>query len=332
MIAIPLDPHLLAIDGADQKRALLLAHSILRWSALREHPYLTLCITEGTLEALSDDERLPVYSELVRALSAVGVDYADAYTVAQAVAFFVGNITRFESAIGVSDILFGQPFACDGTCECPSIPKTCAEQKRTLGLAALRQQIGWDGEIRLAHQSAHRLAKIHIHGTIELADLDTEGPQFQVNVDQFVTACSDVNAILSTLNAVNVWREIETTDGKLFAIRIAAEQIRGNSAVSRVEIGGSFIDSVTAFNFDQDAGKASRLLSACAEVAVGMKLNQIHAIRTSKTGNARQLRRGAAKAWRKDIDHDFHLHYWELADGSIRLASVAAHSDSSIRW
>jgi hypothetical protein len=332
MISIPLDPHLLAIDGADQQRALLLTESILRWSALRDHPYLTLCITDRTLEALSDDGKLPVYTELIRALSAVGVDYADAYTVAQAVAFFVGNITLFESAIGISDILFGQPFTWADTCECPAIPKTCAERKRMLGLAALRQQLGWDGQIRLAQQSVHRTAQVHIHGTIELAELAAEPPPFPVNVDQLVTACSDVEAILATLNAVNVWQEINTADGMLFAIRVAAEQIRGNSAVSQVQIGGNFIDSATSFHFDQDTGKASRLLSACAEVAVGCKLNQVHAIRTSKTGNAKQLRRGTAKAWRKDIDHDFHLHYWQLESGLIRLASVAAHSDFSIRW
>jgi hypothetical protein len=32
------------------------------------------------------------------------------------------------------------------------------------------------------------------------------------------------------------------------------------------------------------------------------------------------------KAWRRDIDSKYRLHYWECADGTIEFASVGAHN------
>jgi hypothetical protein len=40
--------------------------------------------------------------------------------------------------------------------------------------------------------------------------------------------------------------------------------------------------------------------------------------------------RGRDKAQRRDIDYEFHLHYWECANGTIELASVVHHNDFSI--
>src|SRR5580698_3390044 len=100
MIAISLDPHLLVIDPTDADRAQLVADSVLSWSTLRGHPQLTLCITQKTLEALIEDDRLPVYSEVIRALASLKVEYADAYTVAQTMMFFVTNASELESVLG----------------------------------------------------------------------------------------------------------------------------------------------------------------------------------------------------------------------------------------
>jgi hypothetical protein len=40
--------------------------------------------------------------------------------------------------------------------------------------------------------------------------------------------------------------------------------------------------------------------------------------------------RGSDKAQRRDIDYEFHLHYWEIANDVIELASVVHHNDFSI--
>jgi hypothetical protein len=333
MIAISLDPHLLVIDPTDADRAQLVADSVLSWSTLRGHPQLTLCITQKTLEALIEDDRLPVYSEVIRALASLKVEYADAYTVAQTMMFFVTNASELESVLGISDVLFAEGFSWADACQCKTIPSTCAEAKRVLGILALRQQLGPDIEIRLAQASPKGGASLRIRGTIELAEMREPKAEFPVDVDQLILACASAETLLRSLDSLKIWIEAETDDDLALAIKAAAERLRQSAAtIKRVEIGDNFTASVKSLHFDRDNGKASRLLDACAEVTTDSKLRQTHAIRTSKGGNAPQIRNGGAKAWRKDIDHDFHLHYWELEDGGIRLASVVPHSDFSIPW
>jgi hypothetical protein len=43
--------------------------------------------------------------------------------------------------------------------------------------------------------------------------------------------------------------------------------------------------------------------------------------------NEPQLTRGGDTAWRRDIDRDLHLHYWELEAGGVELASVVDHNN-----
>ena len=66
------------------------------------------------------------------------------------------------------------------------------------------------------------------------------------------------------------------------------------------------------------------------ETIRGQNLPGVHALRTSPGGNATQRLRGTDKAQRRDIDQEFHLHYWECANGTIELASVVHHNDFSI--
>ena len=60
-----------------------------------------------------------------------------------------------------------------------------------------------------------------------------------------------------------------------------------------------------------------------------MNNNATHWIRTSTGGNASQLKRGNDAAWRRDIDHEYHLHYWITIDG-FEFSVVVHHNDFSI--
>lgn len=74
---------------------------------------------------------------------------------------------------------------------------------------------------------------------------------------------------------------------------------------------------------------ASKILRSIIETIKGQNLSAVHALRTGSGGNDPQRVRDSdkAKAQRRDIDREFHLHYWELADGTVELASVVYHND-----
>ena len=55
-------------------------------------------------------------------------------------------------------------------------------------------------------------------------------------------------------------------------------------------------------------------LRAAADAIDRQKMSAVHALRTGEGGdNPQRLReRDSAKAWRRDVDHEYHLHYWDI--------------------
>lgn len=82
-----------------------------------------------------------------------------------------------------------------------------------------------------------------------------------------------------------------------------------------------------------DESLAKSVLRAIVETLDGSNMRDAHALRTSSAGNAPQRTRArdGATAWRRDIDPDYHLHYWKLKGGIVELASVSyPHDDFEI--
>ena len=74
------------------------------------------------------------------------------------------------------------------------------------------------------------------------------------------------------------------------------------------------------------------LLSAISETILNINMRDTHWLRRGAGGNEQQLYRNSdnAKAWRRDIDHEFHLHYWATSDHHIEFASIVVHNNMSI--
>ena len=55
-----------------------------------------------------------------------------------------------------------------------------------------------------------------------------------------------------------------------------------------------------------------------------------HALRSGAGGGNRQRMRGKDSAWRRDVDYEYHLHYWECEAGNVELANLVVHNEFSI--
>ena len=95
-------------------------------------------------------------------------------------------------------------------------------------------------------------------------------------------------------------------------------------------VGAEFRERVQTCCRDQSATLPERILRSIVETVVDENTTDVHALRIGKGGNCPQKMRGNDKAQRRDIDREFHLHYWERSDGKIELASVVYHNDFEI--
>ena len=72
------------------------------------------------------------------------------------------------------------------------------------------------------------------------------------------------------------------------------------------------------------------MLRAIVETLERTQMTDTHALRTGLGGGDPARMRGDDRAMRRDIDRQYHLHYWQCADGTVELASVVVHNDFSI--
>lgn len=101
---------------------------------------------------------------------------------------------------------------------------------------------------------------------------------------------------------------------------------RGNNPSNPISarVGPNFLSSLYSSGVLQNS--ATELFRAIGDTVDKQALSSIHALRKNGSGASEQVCRGQDTAWRRDIDYEYHLHYWSCSDGSVELADVVPHN------
>jgi len=142
----------------------------------------------------------------------------------------------------------------------------------------------------------------------------------------------DVDSTLTDLSIIDLWGT-QRGYADCIALQAARETVKPSDTYlrlrSRLRFGADFLSSAQVLGFLHDPKKVGRLLRAGADLLLDRNLGSSHWLRTGIGGNDPQRKRGVWYAWRHDIDHEFHLHYWR--DGpQVELANLVTHNDFSI--
>ncbi len=178
-------------------------------------------------------------------------------------------------------------------------------------------------------------AQVHIleHERDDIPTLPSP-PEF---FDGDVLVCDDFRGLVECLDETAILTSASDHFGIELAIRLGLfkyaiaqgeEPEWGEAAFPT--IGAKFQGTCQQCCANQGASLPGRILRSIIKTIRGQNLSAVHALRTGSGGNDPQRMRGSDKAQRRDIDQEFHLHYWDCSDGTIELAKVAYHNDFSI--
>ena len=95
-------------------------------------------------------------------------------------------------------------------------------------------------------------------------------------------------------------------------------------------IGSKFRASCQQVCSAQATALPDTILRTIVKIVYKLNPQETHALRTGSGPNNPQQRRGSDKAFRRNVDRSFRLHYWEGEQGAIELASVNYHNDFDI--
>ena len=152
-----------------------------------------------------------------------------------------------------------------------------------------------------------------------------------------VLVCDDFKGLIQYLDEAAILTSASDDSGIALAIRVALfkHSISQNEDLDWEDVptpivGSAFRTTCHGCCVDQSDSLPVRVLRSIVETIRNQNLSGVHALRSGLGGNSPQHMRGNDKAQRRDIDREFHLHYWACANGEIELASVVYHNDFSI--
>lgn len=317
--------------------------TLLDWRKLLDEPWVAIYMSERASEALFDDGLFPLRDHLKRLFAANGIVEYDVNTVAQVVSRLLHLTPSFETYFSIRDVLAEQL-----TTE-PDILRLCSGTKMQSDLARcvvliaiLRkhcQEPVSDHSLILRRAPGRTVrvrALIHVLEH-ERTDLGTQ-PAPPEYFEGDVLVCDDFRGLVECLDEATILLKAADDVGIETAIRIHVYKSRlaGGMApdwddVPDCRIGHAFLTSFKDLHPTMQL--SARVLRALVETLEQTNTAATHALRTGRGGGdpERVRRSDQAKAWRRDIDREHHLHYWACEDGLVEMASVSfPHDDFTI--
>lgn len=137
--------------------------------------------------------------------------------------------------------------------------------------------------------------------------------------------CTGINSYAEFANSCDadtVWQNATSVDDLKLAIRIA---LPTDSRDLPWSLGSRFLEAIQSQHL-QTPTHSSPIIRACIEVILKLNLRDTHVLRVGSGPKDEQKKRGPDTAWRRDINRDMHLHYWETLSGpELAWVTVTHH-------
>lgn len=173
--------------------------------------------------------------------------------------------------------------------------------------------------------------------TVDAEVLDAEG----VGRGNFTFPLQVIGTFPLISSRVELWATLEPGEICLWAMqeqRVDLLVVSINEAVYRQSpdagswsMHAEFAETLWQLGGARSLGVARAIVRSCVETILGQSMAATHHLRRGLGANEPQRvrARDRAGAWRRDVDHELHLHYWDTPHGP-ELAAVVVHADMSI--
>lgn len=310
---------------------------ILVLKELRESAWSRLFISEITCDLLWKANRYPLQNDLHAAITTFGsTETIQARDVVEVVNGLLQKLPTVEHYLGITAVLVDD-FTTSPEMDLSDRPRPLRDGFTNLlvfcALVGDLKSQPEEEQISLARGIKQAAGKVSVRAKIS----DVEG-ETTLSLPYIADSCCWLCQCWDDLHACLDTEELWMSEPiGAFQRQAVATHVSRQSNAGEGDVGGppnwwfgkDFLTSAKALGFLHEPVKTKVILRACAETILQTNLRATHALRTGWDGNDPQRMRGRDKAWRRDIDKEFHLHYWETPSG-IEFASVVVHNDFTI--
>ena len=286
----------------------------------------------------------PLRPQLRELLARAQVFEYDANTVAVLAETLLGRSAKIEDALGIDDVLVDdltiKPdiFAGHAPVTLREEAERCAVVVSIVTQYCNESLIHGHAIVIRAHDFG---AAVRVRGVLQDVEHyrnDLSGlPMAPEYFEGSALVCSSFHRLLMSLDEVAVLRAATAEDNVRAAINLALYKQHVTLGRPRdwqdlpdFLIGHEFFASLEAHHVMSGTALAEKVIRAVIETICHENLAATHWLRKGKGGSDAQRMRGKDAAWRRDIDYEYHLHYWECEIGVVELALLVVHNEFSI--
>ncbi len=338
-----LDPFVLACPSPEEglHEFDLYITNIIGWSQLKNNDWISLCLPEQTTNVLFQSNKYPIWADLTTAIKALGIYDIQPQDVITLVNNLLRDVPSIESEVGISEILLNKVTCTPSEHLKNRLDVFVEHHQRILAFMSLVCSIfnvKEKEQVLITRQISDAYMEISVTGQVVDAQVEKPIASLQLPVDfrNDFGACSCISGLFLLLDPVYIWLNAENIEGFTKAIDVALHQALYYKGINEPDVnvykwkmGPKLLDTAKKNGFLKQENKVKELLRACVEVILKENMRDTHGLRNGKGANAPQVCRGVDLAWRRDIDYEYHLHYWETASGP-ELAAIVVHNDMSI--
>lgn len=310
-------------------------NSLLEWRDVRLTPAISLFSSTKTFDVLEATGFLPLWGPIAESIQAAGITDVQAKDVVGLVNALLMKTATIEDVLGLDEFLCGS--------DCFQLPWTEGVRPREFDDLTRHLILAMGFRARVVDQEPRRhvlLTRGCTEGSVVSVDADVDDAEgncrcnfaFPVELNHQFRAATKISTLWSGLDAGEICLyAMEKQDASLLALAIQEEISRRSAIPRRWSVHSKFGESLWGLGGARTSSVARAITRACAETVLEESMFATHHLRKGSGGGDGQRRRGrdGAGAWRRDIDFEFHLHYWATPDGP-ELASVVAHAEMSI--
>ena len=338
MYSLFLDPYLLAAPPAGVNPSSIEEYiaNLLLWRELLHERILPFYIPTASYDLLNECGCYPERYRLQVAIDQLELDDIQVHDVLTIFHSILFETSFIEETFGISNIIIDEVRYTPNEHIHDRPQPFLSEYERLLAMIGVLQVVPAEvsPNIILITKGLNKeleITNLECKSLCEWAD-STSSHDLPAEIKAEIPSCNSPRGIYLAIDPVLLCGKSFTSTLFEFALKCELAKRSGSSYANQdatYAFGVQFFASCQKLGFLHEAYKIKMLLRTCADVALNENMQDTHALRESKGGDDKQRTRFQDKAWRRDIDHEYHLHYWQTSYG-YEFACVVVHNNFSI--
>ncbi len=300
---------------------------------LHQSRCLELLLSERTPELLASTQSYPFWDSLP------GAVFPQRGDVLRIIDAFLNKGTKIEDFLRINDVLLDHASCSPATHLAGRDSRFVEHHHQLLALMCLDKVLNAlpeCGPIILTSGLKHGSASLQTTGTVVMVESFQGGVPLAVPYlyREVFKACDCSRSAFSALEPVEIWMHEEKYENAIRISVVRSEQRLGRDTPDDsppFKLGTEFARSIRESGTDQTPARVRALLRACVETILGENMGATHALREGPEPARPPIvrARDGARAMRRDVDYEFHLHYWVTETGP-EFSRVVTHNDFRI--